>query len=118
MNQKPLPQEENIYETQCPILFAMELIGQKWKLPILWYLADAKGQTLRYRELERKVVGITATMLTKCLRELERDHFITRTQYNTIPPTVEYSLAERGKTLIPALESVYKWAEEEMKNKE
>ena len=68
-----------------------------------------------YRELERKVVGITATMLTKCLRELEQDKFITRTQYNTIPPTVEYALAERGKTLIPALESVYKWAEDQMK---
>ena len=45
----------------------MQIIGQKWKLPILWYLADAENQTLRYRELERKVIGITATMLTKCL---------------------------------------------------
>ncbi|MBR1659101.1 MAG: winged helix-turn-helix transcriptional regulator, partial [Oscillospiraceae bacterium] len=62
----------------------------------------------------RKVVGITATMLTKCLRELEQDQFITRTQFSTIPPTVEYSLAERGRTLIPALESVYKWAEDQM----
>ena len=114
MNKTPLPEKENIYETKCPILYAMDLIGQKWKLPILWYLADAENQTLRYRELERKVVGITATMLTKCLRELEQDRFITRTQYNTIPPIVEYSLAERGKTLIPALESDYKWAEEQM----
>lgn len=113
-NKKPLPTKENIYETECPILYAMNLIGQKWKLPILWYLADAENQTLRCRELERKVVGITATMLTKCLRELEQDKFIVRKQYNTIPPTVEYSLAERGKTLIPALESVYQWAEEQM----
>ena len=103
------------YETDCPILYAMDLIGQKWKLPILWYIADAENQTLRYRELERKVVGITATMLTKCLRELERDKFITRKQYSTIPPTVEYTLANRGRTLIPALESVYKWADEQMK---
>ena len=73
MAKKPLPKEENIYETDCPNLFAMDLIGQKWKLPILWYIADAENQTLRYRELERKVVGITATMLTKCLRELEQD---------------------------------------------
>ena len=115
MTKKPLPKEENIYETDCPILYAMELIGQKWKLPILWYIADAEKQTLRYRELERKVVGITATMLTKCLRELEQDRFITRKQYSTIPPTVEYSLANRGKTLIPALESVYQWAEDQMK---
>ena len=61
------------------------------------------------------MVGITATMLTKCLRELEADKLITRKQYNTIPPTVEYSLAERGRTLIPALESVYQWAEGQMK---
>ena len=115
MAKKPLPKEENIYDTQCPILYAMELIGQKWKLPILWYIADAENQTLRYRELERKVVGITATMLTKCLRELENDGLITRTQYPTIPPTVEYSLAEKGKSLIPALESVYQWADEQMK---
>ena len=115
MNKQPLPKEENIYETECPILYAMEIIGQKWKLPILWYIADAENQTLRYRELERKVVGITATMLTKCLRELEADHLISRTQYNTIPPTVEYSLTERGKTLIPALESVYSWADQQMK---
>lgn len=105
---------ENIYETSCPILYAMTLIGQKWKLPILWYIADAENQTLRYKELERKVVGITATMLTKCLRELEADELITRKQYNTIPPTVEYSLAEKGKSLIPALESVYQWAESQM----
>ena len=59
--------------------------------------------------------GITATMLTKCLRELENDGLITRTQYPTIPPTVEYSLAEKGKAFIPALESVYQWADEQMK---
>ena len=47
MAKKPLPKEENIYETDCPILYAMELIGQKWKLPILWYIADAENQTLR-----------------------------------------------------------------------
>lgn len=115
MRKKSLPREENIYETECPILYAMQIIGQEWKLPILWYIADAEHQTLRYRELERKVVGITATMLTKCLRELENDRLITRTQYNTIPPTVEYSLTEQGKTLIPALESLYSWADQQMK---
>lgn len=57
-------------------------------------------------------------MLTKCLRELEADKLIHRTQYNTIPPTVEYSLMERGRLLIPALESVYQWAEEQMKLKQ
>ena len=111
---KALPENENIYETTCPILYAMKLIGQKWKLPILWYIADSEKQILRYKELERKVIGITATMLTKCLRELEADKLIIRKQYNTIPPTVEYILTDRGKSLIPALESVYEWAEKQM----
>ena len=115
MGKKALPKGKNIYETDCPILYAMEIIGQKWKLPILWYIADAENQTLRYKELERKVVGITATMLTKCLKELEKDKLVKRKQYNTIPPAVEYSLTERGKTLIPALESVYSWGESQMK---
>lgn len=57
---------------------------------------------MRDRELERKAVGITATMLTKCLRELEADGLVSRTRYSTIPPAVEYALTERGKTLIPA----------------
>ena len=114
LSKKSLPSTENIYETDCPILYAMEIIGQKWKLPILWYIADAENQTLRYKALERKVVGITPTMLTKCLRELEKDQLIHREQYPTIPPTVEYSLTERGKTLIPALETVYQWGEKQM----
>ncbi len=118
MSKKALPSSENIYKTNCPILYAMELIGQKWKLPIMWYIADAENQVLRYKELERKVVGITPTMLTKCLRELEKDGLIHREQYPTIPPTVEYSLTERGKTLIPALETVYQWGEAQMASRQ
>ena len=95
----------------------MDIFGQKWKLPILWYLADSENQTLRYKELERKVVGITPTMLTKCLKELEKDKLIKRKQYNTIPPIVEYSLTELGKTLIPALDSIYSWAQNQMNAK-
>lgn len=56
----PLPETENIYNTQCPILYAMEIIGQKWKLPILWYIADK--QVIRYNELKRKVVGIVFSL--------------------------------------------------------
>ena len=71
-------------------------------------------KTLRYKELERKVVGITPTMITKCLRELETDELACRKQYPTIPPTVEYTLAPRGQKLIPALEEVYRWADAQM----
>lgn len=107
MNKKPLPEKENIYKTECPILYVMKIIGQKWKLPILWYIADKK--IIRYNELQRKVVGITATMLTKCLKELENNKLVERKQYNTIPPVVEYSLTKNGKSLMPALNSLYNW---------
>ena len=117
MDKLELPKDKNIYDTRCPILYAMDVIGQKWKLPILWYIADAKNQTMRYGELEKKVVGITATMLTKCLRELEQNKLVERKQYSTIPPTVEYSLSDRGKTLIPALESINNWAKVQMELK-
>ena len=56
-------------------------------------------------------------MLTKDLRELENDGLISRKQYSTIPPTVEYSLAKKGKTLIPALDTLYQWADDQMKAK-
>ncbi len=62
------------------------------------------------------MVGITPTMLTKCLRELEADGLVRRTQYPTIPPTGEYTLADRGRKLIPALEEVYRWAETQMES--
>ena len=107
-----LPEHENIYDTQCPILYAMEINGQKWKLPILWYIADK--QVIRYNELKRKVVGITPTMLTKCLVELEGHGLIARTQYNTIPPKVEYALTEEGKTLLPTLNELFAWAKQRM----
>lgn len=112
MSKKPLPEKENIYNTECPILFAMKLVGQKWKLPILWYIADKK--IIRYNELQRKVIGITATMLTKCLKELENDKLVERKQYNTIPPVVEYSLTKNGRSLMPALNNLYNWADKQM----
>lgn len=115
MSNKKLPEGENIYETDCPILYAMELFGQKWKLPIIWYIGD--NGHIRYNELQRKVVGITSTMLSKCLRELERDHLVTRKQYMTIPPAVEYSLTDSGKSLVFALDSIYNWSKERMKNR-
>lgn len=104
---------DNIYETKCPIIYALDIVGQKWKLPIMWYLL--KNETTRYNELKRRVKGITNMMLTKSLRELEERKLVVRTQYETIPPKVEYSLTERGKELMPALNELYKWGEEQLK---
>ena len=106
------------FDNICPIIYSLSFIGQKWKIPIMWHLAD-EG-TLRYNELKRDIPGITNIMLTKSLQELEAHHLVFRKQYDTIPPKVEYSLTERGKTLIPVLKELDKWgkAQIEMDRKE
>ena len=103
---------ENIYETKCPIIYALNIVGQKWKLPIMWYLFQ--NESTRYNELKRMVNGITNIMLTKSLRELEENKLVVRKQYDTIPPRVEYSLTERGKALLPTLSELYKWGENQI----
>jgi Predicted transcriptional regulators len=103
---------ENVYETECPIIYALNIVGQKWKLPIMWHLFHK--DTIRYNELKRSIKGITNMMLTKCLQELEKHKLITRTQYDVIPPKVEYSLTERGKALLPALNELYVWGEKQI----
>ena len=107
-----LPKDKVVYQGKCPIIYALDLIGGKWKLPILWHLAENK--TVRYNELRRCVVGITNMMLSKCLKELEECNLVSRLQYNEIPPKVEYSLTERGQKLMPALKKLYKWGEEQL----
>lgn len=96
----------------CPVLYTMSILGQRWKFPILWHLAD-EG-TLRYNELKRGIPLITNIMLTQSLRELEKSYLIERKNYDSIPPRVEYSLSERGKTLIPLLRQLHEWGAEQM----
>jgi DNA-binding HxlR family transcriptional regulator len=105
--------DDNIYETQCAVIYALDIVGQKWKLPIMWYLLEA--EPTRYNELKRRIKGITNMMLTKSLKELEEHKLIVRTQYETIPPKVEYSLTDRGKKLLPALNELNKWGKEQLK---
>lgn len=97
----------------CPVLYAMSVIGQKWKIPILWHLA-AKG-TVRFNQLRRGIQGITTIMLTKSLQELEEHGLVLRVQYDEVPPRVEYSLTERGRTLIPMLEMLNAWGREQQR---
>lgn len=103
MNNKD--RENNI--SNCPLTYALDLIGGKWRLPIIWALH--KNDTLRYNELKRKVDGITNMMLSQCLKEMEMYGLVNRKQYMEIPPRVEYSLSEAGEDLIPALESLARW---------
>lgn len=68
--------EDNVYETKCPIIYALDIVGQKWKLSIMWYLFQ--NESIRYNELKRKINGITNMMLTKSLKELEENQLILR----------------------------------------
>ncbi|MDL2316329.1 helix-turn-helix transcriptional regulator [Desulfovibrio sp. OttesenSCG-928-A18] len=103
------PKKGTFYESNCPILHTLGVIGGKWKLPIIWNLATEK--VVRYNELRRSLGNVTNMMLTKCLRELEEDGLVLRTQYHEVPPKVEYSLTEDGIRLLPALNNLYEWGE-------
>lgn len=93
----------------CPIENTMDLIAGKWKLIILWHLA--KDEILRYSEIKKVVPSITHKMLSQQLKELEAAGFINRKVYPTIPPKVEYSLTDLGKSFLPILNSLSEWGE-------
>lgn len=97
---------KNNYDN-CPLTFALNLIGGKWRLPIIW--AIHKNGIMRYNELKRDIKGITNMMLTQSLKELEAYDIIKRKQYIEIPPRVEYSLTDNGENLIPALKTLANW---------
>lgn len=100
---------EPVYGVKCPLLLALESIGGKWKLPIIWFLSQEEA--IRFNELRRRVVGVTNMMLAKCLRELEADGLVARRQREVIPPHVEYSLTDSARELVPILRKLYKWGE-------
>ena len=89
----------------------MDVIGGKWKPHILWKIKDAP---LRFMAIQEKLPAISQKMLTRQLRALEADRLISRTEHPTMPPRVEYPLTERGRAVIPILESLKDWASEEL----
>ena len=97
---------------KCGVIYALELIGGKWKLPVLWKLS--KQDTIRYNELRRQLPGVTNTMLTRVLVDLEANGLVVRREYEQVPPHVEYGLTEIGRSLIPALEIIGVWGRSKM----
>lgn len=97
-------------ENSCPVTATMKVLGGKWK-PIL-INAIYLTSPARFGELKRNVKGITQSMLTSQLRELEDDGLINRKIYAEIPPRVEYTLTEFGLTLSPIMLAMAKWGEE------
>ncbi len=102
-------ERENNQETPqyiCGVAVSLEIIGGKWKGVILWHLCH---KTLRFSQLRRRLQGVTQKMLTQQLRELERDKLVNRKVYAEVPPRVEYSLTELGRTLEPTLRQLCEW---------
>ncbi len=87
---------------------ALDELGGKWKPLILYVLIDGK---LRFNEIDKLLPSITQRMLTKQLRELEKDNLIHREVFAQVPPKVEYSLTEKGHSVIPVLDAICKWGE-------
>lgn len=99
----------------CPVAATLNLIGGKYKALILWHLAD---DTLRFSELRKRISGATAKMLTQQLRELEQDSLIHREVYPVIPPKVEYSLTQLGKSLMPILVEMRDWGAQYLRSRD
>lgn len=94
-------------QVSCEMEVTLKVIGGKWKLLILHYLMD--GEPKRYNEILRFLQSAHKRTLTTQLRELEEDKIISRKVYATVPPQVEYSMTEHGKTLIPIIELMCDW---------
>lgn len=94
---------------RCPVEASLEVIGGKWKALILFYLLDG---TKRFNELRRLLPKVTQRMLTRQLRELEKDKLVLRVVYPEVPPKVEYSLSEFGKSVEPIIRILQKWGTE------
>lgn len=95
-----------------PMSNLQAVLSGKWKLLILWYIAFYTMQ--RFGELIRRLDGITRSTLTKQLRELENDGFIHREIYKEIPPRVEYTLTDLGRSFIPVLNQMVAWSEKNL----
>jgi DNA-binding HxlR family transcriptional regulator len=116
-NQYSMNKEKTIFdEKSCPVTATMQVLGGKWKTILI--NAIYHTSPARFGELKRSVKGITQSMLTSQLRELENDGIIRRKIYAEIPPRVEYTLTEFGLTLSPIIQSMAKWGEEYRLNKQ
>lgn len=95
-------------DIRCPLEYGLQIFGGKWKSRILCVLSDLG--TLRYSELRKQMVDITDAILSVTLKELMKDDMIERKQYDEIPPRVEYSLSEKGRSVIPILQEICRWS--------
>jgi DNA-binding HxlR family transcriptional regulator len=92
----------------CQLDLGLEFIKGKWKALIICHL---RNEPIRFLELQRRIEGITQKILTEQLKALEEEGIILRVVYPEVPPRVEYELTEKGRELLPILDSIEEWAE-------
>lgn len=97
--------EEDI---RCPLEYGMRVFGGKWKSRVICVLYELG--TMRYSAIRKEMINITDAVLAATLKELIEDGLIDRVQYNEIPPRVEYKLTDKGKSVVPILQSICKWS--------
>ena len=102
------------HNENCPVEATLELIGGKYKALILWHLSQGK---LRFSQLRDHIKGVTPKMLTQQLRELESKLLINREVFPVVPPKVEYSLTDLGKSLMPLLIAMRDWGSGYLRSK-
>ena len=107
MDPKRCISQENLETTG--FAYTLSLINGKYKMTILYTLMEFS--VVRFNELKRYISTITFKTLSLALKELERDGLVRRVEYPQIPPKVEYSLTERGKSLIPILDAMCEWGD-------
>jgi DNA-binding HxlR family transcriptional regulator len=103
MYKKKLPPD-----IRCPLEYGLEILGGKWKSRIICVLAAKKN--LRYSQLRKEMANITDAVLATTLKELLQSGMIERKSYDEIPPRVEYSLSEKGQSVVPILQDICKWS--------
>ena len=97
--------EKNI---RCPLEYGLMIFGGKWKSRVICVLAE-KG-VLRYSSIRKEMTNITDAVLAATLKELIADNIVKRQQFDEIPPRVEYCLTDKGRSVVPILQSICKWS--------
>lgn len=95
-------------DIRCPLEYGLSIFGGKWNSRIICVLAEM--ETLRYSEIRAEMGNITDAVLASALKNLITNGIVERKSYNEIPPRVEYSLSETGKTVVPILQSICQWS--------
>lgn len=107
-------QEKKINEeyAMCPIRNVISKFGDKWSLLVLYHLHKSGNGIMRFGEIHRQMADCSQKMLSQTMKNLEKSQLINRTAYPEVPPKVEYSLTDRGLSLVPIIDELISWAKE------